>query len=124
VERTDDLVVAAALSAKTAHELMLWPPRHTAQIDPAHGLLESLAGQVRRALRAFRSELGTPAFNLGLYVGPAGAPGFHWHMHLLPRPDVATMGGLEMTTGMILLAVSSDGTARLLRDALAEQLVA
>ena len=77
--------------------------------------VKALADSMGRVLAAIAGELPDLAYNAVLYTGPLhrGAPGFRWHVRLLPRVELG--GGLDAATGVCINGVPPEKAAELLR---------
>jgi len=69
---------------------------------------------LRATMERIGRELGADAINLWLHQRrPSGPEGFHWHLDVVPR--LGTLAGLELGTGVIAAAHSSETVAARLR---------
>ena len=100
-------------------ELLLVPDRHLARFEAGDdreiavaALAEGLAGAIGR-LGAVVGRV--PAWNAVLHSAPPGVTDFHWHLHVYPR--LATLGGFELGTGVLINVIDPDHAAERLRAA-------
>jgi UDPglucose--hexose-1-phosphate uridylyltransferase len=100
-------------------ELLVVPDRHLARFEADEdrevaraAVAEALAGAVAR-LGAVVGRV--PAWNAVLHTAPPGVADFHWHLHVYPR--LATLGGFELGTGVLINVVDPDLAAERLRAA-------
>lgn len=114
----DEVQVVCPFWSGTPFEMLITPRRHAPRLHEASR--ESLAGVGRglqQALGALRSSLGDVPYNVAFHGSPFhSGPDFHWHAHLLPK--LATPGGFELGTGVLVNVVSPERAAGDLRSAL------
>lgn len=116
----DEHFVALCPWAPTsAFEIWLVPRAPRADFRAAEdALLHALARMMRASLAAQAAEIGPDfAYNAVLYTAPARepAPGFRWHVRLLPRTELD--GGFERATGLAICGLPPEVAAPLLRRA-------
>jgi len=117
VRDADGLVTTCPWASLLPFESLLLPGRHSPRLeaDPATGD-QALAAGVADALARLRAAVGHhPPVNLVVHSAPPGVADFHWHLHVLPR--LATLGGFELGTGVLINVVDPDHAAARLRAA-------
>lgn len=78
--------------------------------------LHELADVQARVLRAMDRVLAQPPHNAALYTAPRGpAPGFRWHLRLMPR--LGSFAGFELGFGGAMHGTLPEEAAGLLREA-------
>ena len=101
-------------------EVWLLPSKPGADFRAATDtVVKALADAMGRILGAIAAEFPDFAYNAVLYTGPTQgqAPGFRWHVRLLPRIELG--GGLDAATGVCINGVPPLMAAELLRARLA-----
>ena len=76
----------------------------------------SLAEALIVSLKKLKSVLSDPDYNFFIHTAPAkdGADGYyHWHIEILPKTSI--WAGLELGTGIEVVAVSPEDAAKELK---------
>lgn len=115
-----ELLTLCPWAPSAPFEVWLVPRRARTDFRAAEdGLLAELASAMNRVLRALSVELGREfSYNALLFTAPLKepAPGFRWHMRILPRTELE--GGFERSTGVAVCGLPPEVSAGLLRAAL------
>ncbi len=110
-------VVLAPYASRAVYETRIFPKFHESRfevIDQAQR--NDLSDAMSFIFRKIFKKLKNPDYNFFIHTAPLKerhAEHYHWHMEILPR--VAIWGGLELGTGIDVVKVSPEETAKLLR---------
>lgn len=117
VAEYDGFVLSVASRPRTNFELVIAPREHDSDFGAlSPGAAEHLAGALGRGLGCALRLSGADAFNLAIHAAPGRTVGYHWHLHIVPRPGY--LGGFEYATGLVTVAVSPSDAAFEMRSLL------
>jgi UDPglucose--hexose-1-phosphate uridylyltransferase len=120
VEQNDTFVTLVPFAAEHPFETWIVSRRHQASFTALEtGELAAFGGMLARSLRRLNGVLDHPSFKFVIDSAPKrdlATPHFHWRLRLVP--EVATWGGFELGTGLIINPSSPEQDASALRAAL------
>jgi UDPglucose--hexose-1-phosphate uridylyltransferase len=118
VAETESCCAFVPHAAGYPYETWFVPRRHEPYFNrAADETLHGLAALLPPVLRALASIHDDPPYNLYIRSAPCDEgdyPLYHWRMGLIPR--LTTLGGFELSTGVVINVVSSAQAAEELRD--------
>ncbi len=119
VAETDHFIAYCPYASLADYHVRIFPKQAGSQFELDDGARRDLAALWNAVLAALGSVAHAPAYNAFVRTAPVGEqpPGFRWHVDVVPH--LATLGGLELATGMSVLAVYPEAAADRLRTALA-----
>lgn len=102
VHADDQVVTISPFWSGTPYELLLLPRTHGSHLYEAPDEeLAAMGGSITLALQLLRSRLGDIAYNVMFHSAPYRVSGdYHWHVHIMPK--VATRGGFELGSGVLI----------------------
>jgi len=119
VAETEACCAFVPYAASYPYETWFVPRRHEPYFDrAADDTLRGLSELLPSVLRALANLHDDPPYNLYIRSAPCDGgdyPGYHWRMGLIPR--LTTLGGFELSTGVIINVVSAAQAAEELRNA-------
>lgn len=117
VAADDRVVVLCPYWAGSPYEMLVVPRAPVAHLDRAAPADLAAAGRLLRdALARLRRLVGDVAYNLVFHSAPHDSrTPFHWHIHVVPQ--ITTVAGFEMGTGVRINVVAAEQAARELRQA-------
>jgi len=110
-------IVVAPFASRVSYEVRVFPKLHDAhfeRISKADRVY--LADALRTALRKIKVALNDPDYNFFIHTAPAKTDGmnhYHWHVEILPR--IARWAGVELGTGIQVVAIPPEEAAERLR---------
>ncbi len=107
----------AAYAPRFPFETWVVPRRHSPYFEDIDDEELGYLGEAfYNVLGAMFRGLNDPPYNLYLHTSPCarGTGYYHWHAEILPR--LATWGGFELASGVIITTVLPEAAARFLRD--------
>ena len=112
---TDRVVAFTPWAPSTPFEVWLAPVEPAAQLWQQRALLADLGALLHRVTTALDGIVGRAAHNVVLYGAPLriDAPGFCWHVRILPR--LVASGGFELWSGEAVHPVPPEDAAAVLR---------
>ena len=118
VYENDRFLVISPYAPRVSYEIRLYPKKHQSRFEEADAQDRSaLADAFKTALRKIKKAMGDPDYNFFIHTAPAKAEGpdyYHWHIEILPH--TSTWAGLELGTGIEVVAVSPEVAARDLKN--------
>ena len=122
VFENEHYVVFCPFASRTPFELRIYPKVHNASFfwSPKEEFAD-LTEALQLTLRAMRTLLGDPSYNLIVRTSPVGDEDvryLHWYMVIVPR--ISTPAGFEMGSGIYINPAAPEHCARSLRDILVE----
>jgi len=115
------VVVLVPFAAGAPYQMSLVPYQPAQSLGAADAeTVAAVACALRRVLAALDSVADHPAYNLVVNNAPGRTPHaewFRWSLDIIPR--TASLGGLELGTGLAVTAVSPEAAASALRAAAA-----
>lgn len=119
VYENDDMIVFCPYASKVSFETRIFPKRHEYAFEHIEAFQrESLADALGAALRKINRVLKSPSYNFFIHTSPTQPKYFahyHWHVEILPRTSI--WAGVELGTGIEVVAVPPEDAARHLRRA-------
>lgn len=119
VYQNKKFIVVAPFASRVSFEIRIFPKVHGAHFE--HMVREDrleLADALRVALKKIKKALHDPDYNFFIHTAPAKTDGmdhYHWHIEILPR--VARWAGVELGTGIQVVAIPPEEAAMRLREA-------
>lgn len=112
---TDRIVAFTPWAPSTPFEVWLAPTEPAAQLWHQRDALDDLGTVLHRVTTALDGIVGRAAHNVVLYGAPLriDAPGFCWHVRILPR--LVASGGFELWSGESVHPVPPEDAAAVLR---------
>ncbi|MEK7642858.1 MAG: HIT domain-containing protein [Patescibacteria group bacterium] len=118
IYKNKDFLVIAPYASRLAFEIRITPLRHDARfenITPAERL--SLADALTTALKKLKKALKKPAYNFFVHTAPISKNGdydfYHWHLEIYPK--TSHFAGVELGTGVEVVAIAPEEAAAYLR---------
>lgn len=112
-------VVIEPFAPRVSFETRIFPKVHSANFDKmSESDRRELADALRSALKKIKKGIGDPDYNFFIHTAPAKAviaDYYHWHMEILPHTEI--WAGLELGTGIEVVAISPEESASTLRRA-------
>lgn len=109
--------VVLPYASRVSFEMRIFPKRHEAHFEQTSAKDRALlGGALVHSLATLRRALGNPDYNFFIHTGSpreANANHYHWHIEVLPR--TSKWAGLELGTGIVVVAVSPEDAAAQLR---------
>lgn len=113
----DGFIAFTCYAARFPYEIWILPTRHGSNFEQADDRETAAFGAaVQQVCARLAHALGDPPLNYFLHTAPrttGGAPHFHWHLEIAPR--LATYGGFELGSGMVIDVTSPETAAHDLR---------
>lgn len=110
-------VVIAPFAPRVSFEMRIFPRAHASHFERmTRSDRVFLADALRVTLKKIKKGLYDPDYNFFIHTAPAktdGSDHYHWHVEILPR--IATWAGVELGTGIEVVAVPPEETAKRLR---------
>ena len=114
-----DFIAFEPFASRVSYETRIFPKKHAANF-------ESLSKKERRhlsetlivSLKKLKKALDDPDYNFFIHTAPAkdGVDGhYHWHIEILPKTSI--WAGLELGTGIEVVAISPEEAAKSLKKA-------
>jgi UDPglucose--hexose-1-phosphate uridylyltransferase len=119
VYENEEMIVFAPFASKVAFETRIFPKRHEYAFEHMEERQRRfLADALGVTLRKIAAVLKHPSYNFFIHTAPTNPeyfPHYHWHVEVLPRTSI--WAGVELGTGIEVVAVPPEDAARHLRDA-------
>ena len=117
VHENKKFLVVEPFASKVSYETRIFPKKHAPHFDEISGedrmyLAQAMAVSLKKIKRA----LNDPDYNFFVHTAPSkdGANNYyHWHIEILPKTSI--WAGLELGTGIEVVAVPPEDAAALLR---------
>ncbi|MDP2677034.1 MAG: HIT domain-containing protein [bacterium] len=110
-------IVLAPFASRVSFEVRIFPKTHEAHFERiAKSERGELADALRVALQKVKGALYDPDYNFFIHTAPAKTDGmdhYHWHIEILPR--IARWAGVELGTGIQVVAIPPEEAAERLR---------
>lgn len=107
-------------ASRVSFEIRIFPKRHEAHFEQIGANDRLLLGEALiNTLSTLRRALGNPDYNFFIHTGSPrteSSDHYHWHIEILPR--TSRWAGLELGTGIVVVAVPPEEAAQLLRKRL------
>lgn len=116
IYQNKSFAVLAPYASKVAYEIRIFPKRHEARFEIIDSFQKKdLAEAMQKVLFRIYRYLKNPDYNFFIHTAPPKGTDshYHWHIEILPR--VAIWGGLELGTGIEVVKIAPEETAKLLR---------
>ena len=117
VYENKEMTVFCPFASKVSFEVRIFPKKHEhsfADIDDTQR--EYLADAFGKVLHKIAKGLGEPSYNFFIHTAPTRPEQFkhyHWHIEILPRTSI--WAGVELGTGIEVVAVAPEKAAAYLR---------
>lgn len=106
-------IVFAPFAPRVSYEIRLFPKKHSAHFeDIIKEDRRDLADALKITLSKLKKALRDPDYNFFIHTAPAKSDGrdhYHWHFEILPR--IAIWAGVELGTGIEVVAVPPEEAA-------------
>jgi len=114
-----DTIVFAPFASQVNFETRIFPKKHSAYFEKSSDSeLVSFADAMRFIFSSLYKNLKDPAFNFFIHTAPINKKSdynhYHWHMEILPK--FGTTGSLELGTGLNVISVAPEKTAKILKN--------
>ncbi|HDO23603.1 MAG TPA: HIT domain-containing protein [bacterium] len=107
-------------ASRVSYEVRIFPREHSSDFEEiSREAIPYLAESLKDALSRIGKTLNNPDYNFFIHTASAkvkNVPYYHWHIEILPRTD--KWAGLELGTGIEVVAVSPERAAENLRNSL------
>ncbi|PJE64789.1 MAG: hypothetical protein COU90_00790 [Candidatus Ryanbacteria bacterium CG10_big_fil_rev_8_21_14_0_10_43_42] len=118
VYENDTFLVITPYAPHGSFELRIYPKEHASHFKyiPEESI-EQLGDALSKALGMLHRTLKDPAYNFFIHTTPENEENtdhYHWHFELLPK--ISTPAGLELGTGLDVIAVAPEQVPGLLND--------
>ena len=117
VYKNKSFVVLAPYTSRTSFELRIFPLRHQARFETISAADRVFcADALIAALRKLYKGLKNPPYNFFIHTAPVERRHFehyHWHIEILPK--TSKLAGVELGTGIEIIAISPEEAAAYLR---------
>lgn len=117
VYRNNSFVVLAPYASHTSFELRIFPLQHQARFETISARDRMFcADALTTALRKLYKGLKNPPYNFFIHTAPRDPKHFkyyHWHIEILPK--MSKLAGVELGTGIEIIAISPEEAADYLR---------
>ena len=111
-------ITIAPYAPRVSSELRIFPKKHSSHFERITTVDRmELADALFVTLRKLKKGMDDPDYNFFIHTAPAKTDGmnhYHWHIEILPR--FATWAGVELGTGVEVVAVSPEETAKQLKN--------
>ena len=118
IRETDHFVAFTFYAARFPFEVWIFPKRHIAHLEDESDTMMNEAGSImQEAFELIGKTLKNPSANYFIHDLPnssAHSDFFHWHIEIAPR--IATYGGFEMGSGVVIDIMSPEDAAKYLLD--------
>lgn len=107
-------------ASRVSYEIRIFPREHSSDFEEiSREAMPYLAESLKDALSRLAKTLNSPDYNFFVHTASAkvkNVPYYHWHIEILPR--TYKWAGLELGTGIDVVAVSPERAAENLRESL------
>ena len=122
IYENDDFVAFCPFASHVSSEIRIYPKAHGANFEDINPEIQrNLAGVFKTVFKKLRTAMHDPDYNFFIHTAPAKISGrsndmshYHWHIEILPR--TSTWAGLELGTGIEVVAVAPEEAAETLRN--------
>ena len=116
--QNSDFIALAPYASRVNFEIRIFPLKHNANfesISPAE--IEKLSEMFKNVFQKIYKRLENPAYNFFIHTAPLfdnskNYKCYHWHIEIFPR--VFTWAGFELGTGMEVVYISPEKSAKIL----------
>lgn len=120
IYENDDYIAICPFASHVSFEMRIYPRKHSAHFeDIGQKSRENLATTLKEVLSRLKITMNDPDYNFFIHTAPAkqnNADHYHWHIEILPRTSI--WAGVELGTGIEVIAVPPEEAAQLLRKSL------
>ncbi|MDD5033010.1 MAG: galactose-1-phosphate uridylyltransferase [Candidatus Pacebacteria bacterium] len=121
LRKNDHFITVVPFAPRVSYETRIYPLEHASRFeDLDKDLFIPLAEALKDALTRLNKALGNPDYNFFIHTSPVGKEGdyghYHWHIEILPRGF--KWAGLELGSGVEVVAVSPEIAADHLKEVL------
>lgn len=117
VYENDAMIAFCPYASKVSFEVRIFPKKHEHSFDAiSENEREELADAFQKVLRKVAKGLGDSSYNFFIHTAPTHSEQFryyHWHSEILPRTSI--WAGVELGTGIEVVAVAPEQAAAYLR---------
>lgn len=119
IYENEHYVAVCPFASHVSLEIRIYPREHSAHFeDIGYENRKNLASAFKEVLNKLKRAMGDPDYNFFIHTAPVKVnnPGhYHWHIEIFPRTGI--WAGIELGTGIEVIAVSPEEAAILLRNA-------
>ena len=114
VYENERFLAITPFAPRVSYEVRIYPKKHQSrfeEVDAEDRLL--LADAMRIVLGKIKGAMDDPDYNFFIHTAPAKASGpdyYHWHIEILPHTSI--WAGLELGSGIEVVAISPEEAAR------------
>jgi len=118
VEKNKHFVTLTPYASKVSYETRIYPLEHSSRFEELHKeKFPYLAKALKNAIYGLNKALKNPDYNFFIHTAPVEKSGYnhyHWHIEILPRGF--NWAGLELGSGIEVVAVSPENATQHLRE--------
>lgn len=118
IDRNKFFITFCPFTSRVPYETRIFPLKHSSDFEESTDEeLKYLARSLKDALRRINKALGKPDYNFFIHTASSkvkDVPYYHWHIEILPR--TYKWAGLELGTGIEVIAVTPERAAEHLRS--------
>ncbi len=112
IYKNDNFIVIEPFAPRVSYETRIFPKRHSGNFyDLSAPERMSLAKAMIVSLKKIKKAMSDPDYNFFIHTSPVkdGNGYYHWHIEILPKTSI--WAGLELGTGIEVVAVSPENAA-------------
>lgn len=118
IAENQDFIAVCPFASRVSYEVRIFPKKHSLYFENIEDKTRNnLAEIFKKALLALYKNLKNPDYNFFIHTAPSievpYAEHYHWHIEIMPR--TYKWAGLELGTGIEIVAVLPEKAARDLR---------
>lgn len=114
----EDYIAICPFASHVSFEIRIYPRGHSAHFENiGQTSRHNLAAGLREVLSRLKKAMNDPDYNFFIHTAPTKIDSmdhYHWHIEILPRTNI--WAGIELGTGIEVVAVAPEEAARLLRN--------
>ncbi len=118
IYENEEFVAFCPYAPRSSFEVRIYPRAHQAHFESInYETRKNLAAAFKAVLEKIRGAMNDPDYNFLIHTAPAknnNEEHYHWHVEVLPRINI--WAGLELGTGIVVVAVSPEEAAETLRN--------
>src|SRR3989344_2441835 len=113
VFENEGFAVFEPYASRVSYETRIFPKKHSARFEEMDSFLRAeLAEALQKTLGKIKNGMGDPDYNFFIHTAPAQPDGidyYHWHVEIPTK--TAIWAGLELGTGVEVIAISPEEAA-------------
>lgn len=117
IYRNKDFIAITPYASHVSFETRLYPIKHSSNFEDMSLVeRENLSDIMRSVFAKIKNGMNDPDYNFFIHTAPTKARDaryYHWHLEILPRTSI--WGGVELGTGLEVIKVPPEESAKLLR---------